>query len=79
MALYSSIERTEDGYAVRLAERTVEIRDEASYLEYFAEKKPLRPFLADGDVWGEDLTQYEGFYEAVAANIEKIKNGACLL
>ena len=79
MALYSGVERTADGYAVRLADRTVELRDEAAYLEYFAQKKPLRAFLASESVWGEDLTRYEGFYEAVAANMEKIKNGACLL
>ena len=35
--------------------------------------------MSDVSIWGEDLTLYEGFYEAVASNVEKIKNGACLL
>ena len=35
--------------------------------------------MADVSIWGEDLTLYEGFCEAVASNMEKIKNGVCLL
>ena len=79
MALYSSIEKSGYAYEVKLPDRTIEIKDETAYLEYFAEKKPLRDFMSDINVWGEDLTLYEGFYDAVLNNIEKIKNGVCLL
>ena len=79
MALYSSIEKSGNAYEAKLSDRTLEIKDETAYLEYFAEKKPLREFMADISVWGENLTLYEGFYDAVITNIEKIKNGVCLL
>jgi hypothetical protein len=57
----------------------IELKDDAAYLEYFAAKRPIRHFMTDEDVWGEDLTKYENFYDTVIKNIEKIKNGACLL
>ena len=79
MALYSGIEKSASGYEVKLSDHTVEIKDETAYLEYFTEKKPLKEFIADISVWGEDLTLYEGFYDTVITNIEKIKNGVCLL
>ncbi len=79
MALYSGIRKSENRYEVTLGDRTVEIRDEIAYLEAFAAKRPLREWMADPSVWGEDLTQYEDFYETVKENIEKIRNGACLL
>ena len=79
MALYSGIEKTENGYVVNLDNRVIEIKDDACYLEYFAAKRPLCAFMSDVNIWGEDLTRYEGFYETVAANIKKIENGVCLL
>ena len=79
LALYSGIERSENTYTVKLSDRVIELKDEAAYLEYFAEKRPIREFMADANIWGEDLTRYEGFYDTVITNIEKIKNGACLL
>jgi hypothetical protein len=36
-------------------------------------------FMANADVWGEDLTAYAGFAEAVFGNVEKIKNGQVLI
>ena len=79
MALYMSAERSENGYTVDLGGSVIELKDEEAYLAYFAEKRPIRHFMADVSVWGEDLTRYEGFYDAVVNNIQKIKNGACLL
>ena len=79
MALYSHIEKTENGYEVKLPCRTIGIKDDAAYLEFFASKKSILEFMSDVSVWGEDLTHYEGFYETVAQNMEKIKNGVCLL
>lgn len=79
MALYSGIEKSEGAYKVTLFGRVTELKDEVAYLEFFAEKRPIREFMANTDIWGEDLTHYEGFYDAVISNIQKIKNGACLL
>ena len=79
MALYMGVEKTENAYAVKLGDRVIELKDDAAYLEYFAAKRPIRHFMADESVWGEDLTKYENFYDTVIKNIEKIKNGACLL
>ena len=79
MALYSLAEKTENGYIANLPSRVIELRDEAACLAFFAEKKPIRSFMSDVSVWGEDLTKYAGFVEAVVENTEKIKNGVCLL
>ena len=79
MALYMSAERSESGYTVDLGTGVIELKDEEAYLAHFAEKRPIRHFMADESVWGEDLTRYEGFYDAVVNNIQKIKNGACLI
>ena len=79
LALYSRVERSGEDYTVKLGDRTVALKDEAAHLEYFAEKKPIRDFMSDVNVWGEDLTRYVGFYETVTQNIIKINNGDCLL
>ena len=79
MALYMGIEKSENGYTVRIENKTIELKDDLAYLEYFAEKRPIRGFMADENVWGENLTRYEDFYDTVIKNIEKIRNGACLL
>ncbi len=79
MALYSSVEKKGERYAVQLAKREITLQDDLPYLEYFAAKKSIGGFLADENVWGEDLTQYVGFYDSVIANVEKIKKGVCLI
>ena len=79
LALYSRIERSGEDYTVKLGDRTVALKDEAAHLEYFAEKKPIREFMSDANIWGEDLTKYNGFYETVTENIKKINHGVCLL
>lgn len=79
MALYSSVEKKEEKYTVQLAKREIVLQDDLPYLEYFAAKKSLSGFMSDANVWGEDLTQYVGFYDEVIANVEKIKKGICLI
>ncbi len=79
MALYACAEKTENGYMAKLPAREIELKDEIEYLEFFAAKKPLAAFMSDIGVWGEDLSLYGGFLEAVTENTEKIKNGVCLL
>ena len=79
MALYSMVEKNGDVFTVRVPSRVIELKDDLPYLTYFAAKKPIGAFMANADIWGEDLTQYAGFYDAVVANVEKIKKGICLI
>ena len=79
MAIYSGLYKDGDKYCVDLPARTVEIKDDAPYLEYFANKGSVSAFMKDANVWGEDLSAYKGFVEAVEANIAKIKGGEVLI
>ena len=79
MAIYSGLYKDGDKYCVDLPSRTVEIKDDAPYLEYFANKGSVSAFMKDADVWGEDLSSYKGFVEAVDKNIAKIKGGEVLI
>ena len=79
MALYSSMENVGGRYEVKLTNRTIELKDDLPYLEYFAGKNSIAEFMADESVWGEDLTQYVGFADKVQENVEKIKKGICLI
>ena len=79
MAIYSSVYNEDGKYLVDLPTRTVEIKDDIPYLEYFANGGSVVDFMSNVDVWGEDLTAYKGFAEAVVANVNKIKAGEVLL
>ncbi|MBQ3219608.1 MAG: hypothetical protein IJB32_03350, partial [Clostridia bacterium] len=79
MKIYSGIKEVDGKYVYELKERTIQIQDDLPYLEYFANGKSVKEFMANVDVWGEDLTKYDGFYDAVAEIIEKIEKGNCVL
>ena len=79
MAMYSSIEKQGDSFMVNVPNRTIELKDDLPYLEYFACGGSVVDFMANADVWGEDLTAYAGFADAVFGNVEKIKKGICLI
>ena len=79
MALYSSIEKKGEAYMVQVPNREIELKDDLPYLEYFANGGSVVEFMANADVWGEDLTAYAGFAYAVFGNVEKIKKGICLI
>ena len=79
MALYSSIEKQGDKYLVQVPNRTIELKDDLPYLEYFANGGSISAFMSDVAVWGEDLTSYKDFAKAVEENVEKIKSGICLI
>lgn len=79
MALYAGVYRAQDGYAVDVPGRTISLQDEAAYLEYFADGGSVTAFMADTAVWGEDLTAYPGFADAVTAGLAAIRNGEELL
>lgn len=75
MALYAKIEARNDGWF----SGDLPIADDKPYLEYFADGGSVKGFMAKTDVWGEDLTAYEGFADAVAENVKKIHAGVSLL
>lgn len=79
MALYSSIEKQGEKYMAKVPNREIEVKDDLPYLEYFAQKKSIGQFMKNETIWGEDLTQYAGFYDAVMENVEKIKKGESLV
>ncbi len=79
MALYSSMEKQGDKYIVQVPNREIELKDDLPYLEYFANGGSVIEFMANAAVWGEDLTAYAGFADAVFGNVEKIKKGICLI
>ena len=79
MALYASIEKQGDGYFVQVPNRTIELKDDLPYLEYFAGGGSVIEFMSNKEIWGEDLTAYVGFAEAVFGNVEKIKRGISLI
>ena len=57
----------------------IELKDDVQYLEYFVNNQPIGEFMAKIDVWGEDLTRYEGFEQEVIENVKKIQRGICLV
>lgn len=76
MALYKITTKGEDGkYYAKLPTRTVEMKDDESYLEYFAKGGCVIEFMRNEAVWGEDLTKYEGFALAVKTIVKKLRNG----
>ena len=79
MALYSSIEKCGEQYLVQVPNRVIELKDDLPYLTYFAEGGDIVKFMANQEIWGEDLTLYAGFADAVWSNVEKIKQGISLL
>ena len=79
LALYKRVFEREGAYFVTLPTREIELQDEASYLDFFKNGGTVSSFMAKTDVWGEDLTAYDGFEKAVLSNIEKIEKGECLI
>ncbi len=79
MALYSAVEDKGGVYVVKLQNREVELKDDLPYLQYFASGNSIRNFMEREDVWGEDLTSFTGFASAVEENVEKIRQGICLI
>ncbi len=72
LALYISARKVGDEYKVDLPYGTEQLIDTPEYLEYFTGGGSVKSFMARADVFGADLTEYEGFYEAVLENLRKI-------
>ena len=79
MAIYKGVKKEDDGYYVRLPARKIPLQDDAAYLEFFANGGSVTKFMKDEAVWGEDLTAYQGFAEAVNENIDALIAGKTLL
>ncbi len=80
LALYESVKRRNDGrYYAELPSGRTEIRDDEKYLGYFADGGSAVGFMKNADVWGEDLTAFDGFAETVKENLEKIGRGERLI
>ncbi len=76
MATYKSLKKEEDGkYYVELPSRKIELKDDLPYLEYFAGGGCVIEFMKNKAVWGEDLTEYQGFSEEVKKNVKAIISG----
>ncbi|MCQ2387773.1 MAG: tagaturonate reductase [Clostridia bacterium] len=76
MAIYKSVVKKDDGkYYVKLPTREIELKDDIPYLEYFANGGCVIDFMKDVNVWGEDLTSYNGFADAVKQNVKTILSG----
>ena len=71
--------KREGKYFVNLPSREVQIQDDIPYLAYFANGGSVKAFMQNESVWGEDLTKYKGFYEAVETNLVKLTKGESLL
>ena len=79
MAVYSSLVKEGEVFKAVLPNKTVEFKDDLPYLEYFANGGSVLEFMKNVDVWGQDLTAFEGFAKAVEQNLVDIKNGKELL
>ncbi len=79
MAIYSSIKERDGKFLVKLPSREIEILDDKPYLEYFAQGKSISGFMADKNVWGENLCDYKDFEETVIKNVEIILQGGSLI
>jgi len=75
MALYSRIHKGDDGYTAAVPGRTIQIQDDAPYLEYFAAAGTVAGFMSNTAIWDEDLTAYPGFLEAVEAYVDRFNKG----
>lgn len=79
MQMYSKVRKTENGYVASLPAGDLQIMDDSEYLAFFAKKNDVRDFMADKNVWGEDLTVYKGFAEEVKRNMKLLSGGKSLL
>ena len=55
------------------------LQDEREFLELFAKNTPVAEIMLNHKMWGEDLSKYMGFREAVEENVQKIRSGERLI
>ena len=72
VALYSRLEKVGEIYEVDLGTKRVRFLDDTCYLEYFINGGTVRSFMSDVNIWGEDLSKYDGFVEIVEERVNEI-------
>lgn len=72
IALYQRVKRGKEGFYVDLSYGREPFVDNKEYLDYFADAGSVLDFIKNPANFGEDLTKYEGFYEALLANLKTI-------
>lgn len=72
VALYMRIEKNGDVYEVDLGDRRVRFLDDVCYLDYFISGGTIQSFMSDKDIWGEDMSLYDGFVDAVTKRVKEI-------
>ena len=72
VALYKRIKKVGDIYEVDLGGKSVRFLDDLCYLEYFINGGTIETFMQDESIWGEDLSKYQGFVQAVIEKVESI-------
>ena len=79
MYLYKSVKKEGDKYIADLGKVSVEVKDDAPYLAFFAEGGAVKDFMANADIFGKDLTKLPGFLDAVNENLALLAAGKSLL
>jgi hypothetical protein len=79
LTLYTRIYKQDEKYYCDLPSGKTEIKDDIPYLEFFANGGCPIEFMKKAEVWGEDLTAYNGFAEKVGEYIEQINAGKVIL
>ena len=77
--MYMNIRKDGDKFICKLPSRTIEVKDDLCYLEFFESGKTIHDFMADEKTWGIDLTTFDGFEETINKYIEEIKAGKNLI
>lgn len=79
MAVYTSVRRQGDGFVAVLPTREIPLQDDPAYLGYFADGGSITGFMQKAEVFGEDLTAYEGFAATVEQQVAAIREGSVLV
>ncbi|MBQ3596372.1 MAG: tagaturonate reductase [Clostridia bacterium] len=79
LALYTRVYKEGEKYYCDLPVGKTEIKDDIPYLEFFANGGCPIEFMKKTEVWGEDLTAYNGFAEKIGEYIEQINAGKVIL
>ncbi len=78
LAFYIGIEKKNDGYYNSIGKRLYQVRDDEKVLDFYASHKTTKLddlvhlVMSDKNLWGQDLTEIEGFELAVIENLNEI-------
>ncbi len=67
-------------YLIYLYQTQLEkVKDDSLIIEKFSSIKDVKSLVLDKEIWGVDLSAYDGFAEVVAENVQKLYKGEILL